>query len=74
MAEFSHVPVLLTECIEGLAVKPNGTYVDCTRGGGGHSEKIAERLKNGKLIAFDKDEEAMSYARRRLEAYADRTI
>ena len=74
MAEFSHVPVLLTECIEGLAVKPNGTYVDCTLGGGGHSEKIAERLKNGKLIAFDKDEEAMSYARRRLEAYANGTI
>ncbi|MCF8296386.1 MAG: 16S rRNA (cytosine(1402)-N(4))-methyltransferase RsmH [Saprospiraceae bacterium] len=53
-----HSPVLLKESIEGLAVKPNGTYVDVTFGGGGHSRKILEKLKDGKLIGFDQDEDA----------------
>lgn len=53
-----HRPVLLKESIEGLAVKPNGTYVDVTFGGGGHSKKILEQLENGKLIGFDQDEDA----------------
>ena len=54
-----HIPVMLKETIEGLNIKPNGIYVDCTFGGGGHSKEILERLGNeGKLIAFDQDEDA----------------
>lgn len=57
-----HVPVLLHESIEGLDIKPNGTYLDLTFGGGGHSTEILKHLKKGKLIAFDQDEEAMKNA------------
>jgi len=53
-----HVPVLLEESINGLNVKPGGTYVDVTYGGGGHSAKILEKLGGGKLIAFDQDIDA----------------
>jgi 16S rRNA (cytosine1402-N4)-methyltransferase len=54
-----HIPVLLTETIEGLHIKPEGIYVDCTFGGGGHSKAILEKLgANGKLIAFDQDADA----------------
>ena len=54
-----HVPVLLNECIEGLAIKPNGVYVDVTFGGGGHSKVMLEYLNSeGKLIAFDQDADA----------------
>ncbi|MBC7124310.1 MAG: 16S rRNA (cytosine(1402)-N(4))-methyltransferase RsmH [Bacteroidales bacterium] len=55
-----HVPVLLTESIEGLNISPNGVYVDLTFGGGGHSRAILEKLgRKGRLIAFDQDEEAL---------------
>jgi 16S rRNA (cytosine1402-N4)-methyltransferase len=58
-----HVPVLLHESIEGLNVKPDGTYVDLTFGGGGHSRHILDRLgPRGRLIAFDQDEEALQNA------------
>ena len=54
-----HIPVLLRETIEGLSIQPGGVYVDCTFGGGGHSKAILEKLgANGKLIAFDQDEDA----------------
>ena len=54
-----HIPVLLKETIDALEVKPDGIYVDCTFGGGGHSKAILDRLnQHGKLIAFDQDEEA----------------
>lgn len=54
-----HVPVLLSECLEGLRIKPNGIYVDVTFGGGGHSKEILKQLnKDGKLIVFDQDEDA----------------
>ena len=53
-----HKPVLLDECINGLQIKPEGIYVDCTFGGGGHSREILKHLKQGKLIAFDQDPEA----------------
>ncbi len=54
-----HIPVLLNECIEGLAIKPSGVYVDVTFGGGGHSRAILDKLdKNGTLIAFDQDPDA----------------
>ena len=53
-----HVPVLLRECVDGLLVKPNGTYVDLTFGGGGHSTEILKNLENGKLYGFDQDSDA----------------
>ena len=54
-----HVPALLTETIDGLNIKPDGVYVDCTFGGGGHAQEILKRLgKSGKLIGFDQDEDA----------------
>lgn len=54
-----HIPVLLAETIEGLNIQPNGIYVDCTFGGGGHSRAILEKLgPDGKLFAFDQDEDA----------------
>jgi 16S rRNA (cytosine1402-N4)-methyltransferase len=57
MSEY-HVPVLLQACLDGLAIKPDGTYVDVTFGGGGHSREIAARLTSGKLYGFDQDEDA----------------
>ena len=60
MKEAYHIPALLSETIEGLNIKPNGVYVDVTFGGGGHSREILLRLsKDGKLIAFDQDEDAI---------------
>ncbi|MCE5345497.1 MAG: 16S rRNA (cytosine(1402)-N(4))-methyltransferase RsmH [Bacteroidales bacterium] len=55
-----HIPALLKESIEGLNIRPDGTYVDVTFGGGGHSMEILKRLKTGRLIAFDQDEDARS--------------
>ncbi|WP_178138344.1 16S rRNA (cytosine(1402)-N(4))-methyltransferase RsmH [Flavobacterium haoranii] len=58
-----HNPVLLKETVDGLNIKPNGVYVDVTFGGGGHSREIMSRLgENGKLIAFDQDEDALQNA------------
>ena len=70
---FSHVSVLLRECIEALQIKPNGIYVDCTTGGGGHSLEIAKRLTDGgRLIAIDRDEDALRAAGKLLADFADR--
>src|ERR1700761_3682203 len=67
-----HVPVLLEESLEFLAVRPGGVYADLTLGLGGHSAEIARRLgASGKLIAFDRDPEAMNKAQARLAALAD---
>ena len=60
------------EVIEGLAIKPDGIYLDCTLGGGGHSELILKKLTTGRLIAIDKDEEALAFAKQRLAEYADK--
>ena len=72
MTEFHHVSVLLDECIEGLAIKPEGIYVDGTLGGAGHSSQIAPRLTTGCLIGIDRDEVALEAAGKRLAPYADR--
>jgi len=53
-----HLPVLLKESIDGLHIKPHGTYVDLTFGGGGHSKEILKKLENGKLFGFDQDSDA----------------
>ena len=59
MEEQYHIPVLLAETIEGLHINPDGIYVDCTFGGGGHSKAILSKLSTkGKLIAFDQDDDA----------------
>ena len=65
--EFSHVPVLLNECLEGLAIDPAGTYLDGTAGGGGHSSEIARRLTTGRLISLDQDPDAVAAATERLK-------
>lgn len=63
----THVPVLLQECIDLLDVRPDGVYVDCTTGLGGHSREILKRLgPNGRLLCIDKDSEALSSARANL--------
>jgi 16S rRNA (cytosine1402-N4)-methyltransferase len=71
--KFSHVSVLLSECIESLKIRDNLTYVDATAGGGGHSLEIAKRLPKGsRLICFDRDKDAIAAASNRLTAYLDR--
>ncbi|WP_010649482.1 16S rRNA (cytosine(1402)-N(4))-methyltransferase RsmH [Oceanobacillus massiliensis] len=72
---FEHYSVLKDETIKGLSIKPDGTYVDCTVGGGGHSKEIASRLnENGLLIAFDQDLDALEAAKDRLKPYVDRIL
>ncbi|MGI5896349.1 MAG: 16S rRNA (cytosine(1402)-N(4))-methyltransferase RsmH [Oscillospiraceae bacterium] len=67
--EFKHYSVLLHECLEGLAIHPNGVYVDATAGGAGHSSEIAKRLETGRLFAFDQDPDAVAVATERLKPY-----
>lgn len=70
MDNAKHVSVLLDECIENLAIKPDGIYVDGTLGLGGHSYEIASRLTTGRLIGIDRDETAIARARERLAPFA----
>lgn len=67
--EFTHKSVLLDETIESLNIKPDGIYVDCTAGGGGHSSEIAKRLTTGRLIAVDRDPDAISVLNERLSGF-----
>jgi len=53
-----HIPVMLDQCIEGLKIRPTGSYVDATFGGGGHAREIVNQLSSGRLYAFDQDEDA----------------
>ena len=69
---FSHKPVLLDECIEALAIRPEGVYLDGTLGRAGHSREIVRRLTTGRLIGIDRDETAIAAAQERLADYADR--
>lgn len=65
--EFSHIPVLFRETIDSLKINPDGLYVDCTAGGGGHASAILERLSgNGRLIAIDRDPEAIAVLQERI--------
>lgn len=72
--EFKHKSVLLAESIRGLNIKENGTYVDCTLGGGGHSSEILKNLVGGRLIAIDQDTDALDYAREKLHEYYNITF
>lgn len=66
--DFKHIPVLFNESIDALDIKPDGLYADCTAGGGGHSNAILDRLsKNGRLIAVDRDPEAIATLTERFE-------
>lgn len=66
--EFKHIPVLFRESIDALDIKPNGLYADCTAGGGGHSNAILDRLsENGRLVAIDRDPEAIETLTKRFE-------
>jgi 16S rRNA (cytosine1402-N4)-methyltransferase len=70
--EFSHEPVLLSEAIDALDIKPDGIYADCTAGGGGHSFEIVKRLSSGHLFCIDQDEEAIEAVKKRLGGFEDR--
>lgn len=68
-----HIPVLYKETIENLVTKKDGIYLDCTLGGGGHSEGILKNLtEKGKLISIDQDEKAIEFAKKRLEVYGEK--
>ena len=67
--EFTHIPVLFHETLDSLQIRPDGLYVDCTAGGGGHSKAIAERLTTGRLIAIDRDPDAIAILHERLGNY-----
>lgn len=70
---YSHISVLLHECIDALDIRPDLTYVDCTTGGGGHSFEIASRLSgSGRLLCFDRDSDALAAAKKRLAPFLDR--
>lgn len=71
--EFQHYTVLLKETVDGLQVKPNGIYVDCTLGGAGHSEYLLSQLnEEGHLFAFDQDQSAIDHAKKRLAPFVEK--
>jgi 16S rRNA (cytosine1402-N4)-methyltransferase len=72
---FEHTTVLLNEAVEGLKIKSDGIYVDCTLGGAGHSSLILSRLgAGGRLYAFDQDETAIANAKKKLAEYGDQLV
>lgn len=72
--EYGHKPVLLAECLQALVVCPEGVYVDGTVGRGGHSLEILRRLTTGRLLAIDRDEEAVTAARQRLAPFGGQAV
>ncbi len=70
--EFKHISVLLNETIEGLNIKKDGIYLDCTLGGGGHSLEIVKRLESGVLVGIDQDMDAIKKATQVLDEYKER--
>ncbi len=71
---FKHKPVLLEETVESLNIKPDGIYVDGTLGGGGHGEEVLSRLKGGRLIGLDQDEDAILAAGKRLSPFGEKAV
>lgn len=72
---FSHVPVLFRETVDSLHVRPDGIYVDCTAGGGGHSQAVADRLsEQGRLIAIDRDPDAIRNLTKKFRPYQNVTV
>ena len=73
--EFRHIPVLLEQCIEGLNINPDGIYIDCTAGGGGHSSAIAAKLsEKGRLYSLDRDPDAVKAASARLAEFPNARV
>ena len=73
--EFKHIPVLFEESINALNINPDGVYVDCTGGGGGHSNAVLDRLSDsGRLIIIDRDPEAIETLKKRFEGRKNVTI
>ena len=73
-ATIYHTPVLQRETLSFLLTSPDGLYLDCTLGGGGHAEAVLRSLKEGRLIGFDRDADAIAQARKRLDAYGERFL
>jgi 16S rRNA (cytosine1402-N4)-methyltransferase len=69
-----HTPVLAAEVLEWLRIRPEGTYVDATAGTGGHALEIARRLTTGRLVAIDRDPQALEVARERLKPYEEKVV
>ncbi|MDR2648214.1 MAG: 16S rRNA (cytosine(1402)-N(4))-methyltransferase RsmH [Clostridiales bacterium] len=72
--EFRHIPVLCEESVSALEIKPEGVYVDCTLGGGGHASRIAKRLTTGRLIGVDQDQDAVDAAAKTLSNFGRQII
>lgn len=73
MADFQHYTVMLKETVDGLSIRPDGIYVDCTLGGAGHSEYLLSQLsEKGHLYAFDQDQTAIDHAKKRLSSYVEK--
>ena len=72
--EFSHIPVLLNECMHGLNLKAGGTYVDCTLGGAGHSSEMLKLVKGIKLVGIDRDQDALEASSKRLNEYKNQVL
>ena len=73
--DFKHIPVLLDQCIEGLNINPDGIYIDCTAGGGGHSSAIAAKLsEKGRLYSLDRDPDAVKAASARLAEFPNARV
>jgi 16S rRNA (cytosine1402-N4)-methyltransferase len=72
MGEFNHYSVLLEETVDALNINPEGTYVDCTLGGGGHSLEIVKKLTTGRLISIDRDTDAIEASKERLKEHLDK--
>lgn len=70
--EYTHKPVLLEQCLDGLDIKPDGVYVDGTLGRAGHSREIVRRLQSGRLICIDRDQAALDAAPGRMEGHMDK--
>ena len=70
--DYGHKPVLLEECLDALAIRPDGTYLDGTLGRAGHSLEILRRLTTGRLIGIDRDMTAIEAAKERLAEFGDR--
>ena len=69
-----HIPIMLTEILEGLDLKPSNIFVDCTLGGGGHSSGAIQQIPNGLLIGIDKDNDALNFSSNRLKEYENKIL
>ena len=70
--EYKHESVLVNETIDSLNIDPDGIYVDGTLGGGGHSFKIVQKLKNGRLVGIDQDQDALNASYKRLQIFGNK--